>query len=67
MWVDPIVEEVREHRRAIAEEAGSDLHSLFELMREWERQHPERMGSPGFPSQEARERAEREANARESA
>lgn len=33
MWTDPIVEEVRAHRRAIAAEAGNDIHELFRRAR----------------------------------
>lgn len=43
MWKDPIVEELRAIRRQLAEEAGNDLHVICQRLREWERQHPERM------------------------
>ena len=33
-WKDPIVEEVRAARRAIAAKAGNDLDELFRMLRE---------------------------------
>lgn len=33
MWTDPIVEEVREAGRKLAEECGYDLHKFFEMLR----------------------------------
>jgi hypothetical protein len=40
---DPIVEEVRETRRRIYEECGSDLHQLIERLKAAERQHTARL------------------------
>lgn len=40
---DPILDEVHEARRKIFEEAGNDLHVLFQRLREAEKKHPERV------------------------
>ena len=40
---DPILDEVHEARRRIFEEAGNDLHVLFQRLREAEKKHPERV------------------------
>ena len=40
---DPILDEVHEARRIIFEEAGNDLHVLFQRLREAEKKHPERV------------------------
>jgi hypothetical protein len=40
---DPTIERVRAARRAIAEECGDDVHSLFEWARKREAEHPERV------------------------
>jgi len=40
---DPIVEEIRKAGDEMAREAGYDLHTLCERLREAERQHPERI------------------------
>jgi len=44
-WKDPIVEEVRAARRALAEAAGFDLHRLCEEARRREASMPEKMAS----------------------
>lgn len=33
MWTDPIVDEVRASRRAIAAEAGNEIHEMFRRAR----------------------------------
>jgi hypothetical protein len=38
MWKDPIVEQVRQAGEEIARKADYDLHTLFEQLRERERQ-----------------------------
>lgn len=38
---DPILEEVRLWKRELAEEAGYDIHKIFERIREAEKQHPD--------------------------
>lgn len=43
MWNAPIVVEVRRAGRRIFEEAGNDLHVLFQRLREAEKKHPERV------------------------
>ena len=40
---DPILDEVHEARRKIFEEAGNDLHILFQRLREAEKKHLERV------------------------
>ena len=40
---DPILDEVHEARRKIFEEAGNDLHVLFQHLREAEKKHLERV------------------------
>ena len=45
---DPIMTELREIREEMAREAGYDLHTLCERLREAEKKHPERFVScPG--------------------
>lgn len=45
---DPIMTELREIREEMAREAGYDLHTFCERLREAEKQHPERLVScPG--------------------
>ena len=44
---DPLIDEVRAIRRAILEECDNDLDKLVEQLREIERQHPERVVTPG--------------------
>lgn len=41
--VAAILDEVHEARRKIFEEAGNDLHILFQRLREAEKKHPERV------------------------
>lgn len=40
---DPIIREVREVREQLAREAGYDLHTMCERLREAEKRHPERV------------------------
>ena len=40
---DPIVAEIRQIRAGLAREAGYNLHTICERLRETERQHPERL------------------------
>lgn len=46
MWTDPIIEELREIRRAIAAESGNDLAKICAKAREWEQAYPERLRVP---------------------
>ncbi|MCG3197278.1 MAG: hypothetical protein GHCLOJNM_01763 [bacterium] len=48
-WDDPIVEETRRAGADLFREAGSDLHTFCEKLREAEREHPERIVHPGAP------------------
>ena len=43
MWKDPIVEQVRQAGEEIARKADYDLHTLFEQLRERERQRKVRV------------------------
>jgi hypothetical protein len=43
MYEDPIVTEVRHAGRILAEQAGGDLHTFFQLMREAQKQYQERL------------------------
>ena len=45
MWIDPIVEEVRETGDKLAKAVDYDLHRFCERIREYEQQHPERLVS----------------------
>jgi hypothetical protein len=43
MLIDPIVEEIHEIRRQIAEECDFDMDKIFEMLKKMEAEHPERM------------------------
>ena len=52
MYEDPIVTEVRNAGQALAEQAEGDLHLFFQLLREAQKQYPERLvQAPLRPSQ----------------
>jgi hypothetical protein len=40
---DPVVEQVREARRRIAEQCGNDAHRLYEWAKQLEAQHRDRV------------------------
>lgn len=44
--LDPVVERTREAREALARRCNYDLNRMFELFREMQREHPERVRSP---------------------
>jgi hypothetical protein len=43
---DPLIDEVRERRRSLFAQHGSDLNRLLEAIRELQRQHPEKVARP---------------------
>jgi len=43
MWIDPIVQEVREAADRLAQEAGYDLHEFCKHIREHERKFSDRL------------------------
>ena len=43
MWTDPIVEEVRKHRREIERECGNDFDKLFKRIKEREKHFQNRL------------------------
>ncbi len=43
---DPLIDEVRERRRRLFAEHGSDLQRLCEAIRRLEDEHPEKVGHP---------------------
>lgn len=43
MFEDPIVNEIRASREKIAAELNYDIHKLFSLWREMEKEHPDRL------------------------
>ena len=47
MIEDPIVAEIRRHRKALAAEHGNDLRRTVELLRKRERESGRRVLSPG--------------------
>jgi hypothetical protein len=47
MWVDPIVQEVRDAADRLAREAGYDLHEFCERLREHERRYAARLVTLG--------------------
>jgi hypothetical protein len=46
MYIDPIIEELREVRRTLAAEAGNDLHEIAKKARALESSNPERFKTP---------------------
>lgn len=47
MIEDPIVAEIRRHRKAVAEEHGNDLRRLAESLRKRESQPGRKIANPG--------------------
>ncbi len=43
MWTDPIVEEVRKHRREIEKECDNDFEKIFKRIKEGEKQIKNRL------------------------
>jgi hypothetical protein len=43
---DPVVERVRQARRALAKECDYDIDKMFELFKSMQAQHPERVRDP---------------------
>ena len=54
MWTDPIVEEVRKHRREIEKECDNDFDKIFERIKKREAQIKNRLVTK--PLKESRER-----------
>lgn len=54
MWTDPIVEEVRKHRREIEKECDNDFDKLFKRIKKREAQIKNRLVTK--PLKESRER-----------
>ena len=48
MTQDPIVTEVRQAGQSLAEQAGGDLHTFFELLRKAQEQYADRLGQPAI-------------------
>lgn len=46
VFADPLIEEVRERRRALLASCGDDLEALARLIRHQEAEHPERVADP---------------------
>ena len=47
MIEDPIVDEIRRHRKALAAEHGNDLRRVVELLRKRERESGRKVLNPG--------------------
>ena len=47
MIEDPIVAEIRRHRKALASEQGNDLRRIVELLRKRERESGRKVLNPG--------------------
>lgn len=45
-YLDPVVDRVREARRALAEACDFDVRKMADLFRRMEAQHPERVATP---------------------
>lgn len=43
MYVDPVVQEIRQQKAKIAEECGGDLDRMIERFRKEQEQHPHRV------------------------
>lgn len=49
VFIDPLIDEVRQRRRDLLASCGNDLEALAQLIRQREVEHPERMGDPRPP------------------
>jgi len=43
MYIDPVVQEIRQHAARIAQECGGDIDQIIERLRKEQEQHPERV------------------------
>jgi hypothetical protein len=50
VFIDPLIDDVRQRRRDLLAFCGDDLDVLAKLIRRREAEHPERMGDPRPPN-----------------